>query len=102
MNPEEFRSLNHRFHMKIGECCSNPLLEELYGRVLKAVFESSAFSSLLYGGLEPAEVKKIVDQVAKKHKEIARAIFEGDAVAASVAAADHIAEIEDQIFEKLV
>lgn len=32
MNPEEFRSLNHRFHMKIGECCSNPLLEELYGR----------------------------------------------------------------------
>ena len=37
MDPEEFRNLNHRFHMKIGECCANPLLEELYGRVLKAV-----------------------------------------------------------------
>ena len=102
MDPEEFRNLNHRFHMKIGECCANPLLEELYGRVLKAVFDSSAFSSLLYGGLEPEEVKKIVEQVAKKHKEIAKAIFEGDAIAASAAAADHVAEIEDQIFEKLV
>jgi DNA-binding FadR family transcriptional regulator len=102
MDPEEFRNLNHRFHMKIGECCANPLLEELYGRVLKAVFDSSAFSSLLYGGLEPEEVKKIVEQVARKHKEIAKAIFEGDPIAASAAAADHVAEIEDQIFEKLV
>ena len=102
MDPEEFRNLNHRFHMKIGECCSNPLLEELYGRVLKAVFDSSAFSSLLYGGLEPEEVKKIVEQVSKKHKEIAKAIFEGDAIAASAAAADHVAETADQIFEKLV
>ena len=102
MDPEEFRGLNHRFHMKIGECCSNPLLEELYGRVLKAVFDSSAFSSLLYGGLESEEVKKIVEQVAKKHKEIAIAIFEGDAIVASAAAAEHVAEIEDQIFEKLV
>ena len=40
--------------------------------------------------------------MAKKHKEIAKAIFEGDAIAASAAAADHVAEIEDQIFEKLV
>ena len=88
--------------MKIGECCSNPLLEELYGRVLKAVFDSSAFSSLLYGGLDPKEVKKILEQIARKHKEIARAIFEGDAIAASIAATDHVAEIEDQIFEKLV
>ena len=62
MDPEEFRNLNHRFHMKIGECCANPLLEELYGRVLKAVFDSSAFSSLLYGGLEPEEVKKLLSK----------------------------------------
>ena len=56
----------------------------------------------MYGGLESEEVKKIVEQVAKKHKEIAIAIFEGDAIVASAAAAEHVAEIEDQIFEKLV
>lgn len=102
MDPEDFRTLNHRFHMMIGECCHNPLLQELYGRVLNAVFNSTAFESLLYGGLGAEEVEKIVQQVAKKHIEIAQAIFDGDAIAASAAAASHVSEIEDQIFQKLV
>ena len=102
MDPAEFRDLNHRFHMKISESCANPLLQELYGRVLKAVFDSSAFSYLLDGDLETDEIRKIIEEVAKKHNEIAVAIFEGDAIAASAAAASHVAEVEDQIFEKLV
>ena len=48
------------------------------------------------------KIEQIIEEVAKKHNEIAVAIFEGDAIAASAAAASHVAEVEDQIFEKLV
>ena len=60
------------------------------------------FSYLLDGDLETDEIRKIIEEVAKKHNEIAVAIFEGDAIAASAAAASHVAEVEEQIFEKLV
>ena len=102
MNVEEFRDLNHRFHMAVGECCGNALLFELYGRVLQAVFESSAFASLLHGGLQADEVKEIVDQVGKGHRQIAQAVHDGNVIFAAEAAADHVAEVENQVFEKLI
>jgi len=98
----EFRELNHRFHTAIGECSGNPLLAELYGRVLQAVFESSAFASLMHGDLEPDEVEEIIQQVADGHYQIACAIRDGDPVVASEAAATQVADVESQVFEKLV
>ena len=98
----EFRELNHRFHAAIGECSGNPLLAELYDRVLQAVFESSAFASLMHGDLEPDEVEEIIQQVADGHHQIACAIRDGDPVVASEAAATHVADVESQVFEKLV
>ena len=98
----EFRELNHRFHAAIGECSGNLLLAELYDRVLQAVFESSAFASLMHGDLEPDEVEEIIQQVADGHYQIACAIRDGDPVVASEAAATHVADVESQVFEKLV
>ena len=98
----EFRELNHRLHAAIGECSGNPLLAELYDRVLQAVFESSAFASLMHGDLDPDEVKEIIQQVADGHHQLACAIRDGDPVVASEAAAIHVAVVESQVFEKLV
>ena len=78
------------------------MLAELYDRVLQAVFESSAFVSLMHGDLETAEVKEIIQNVARGHQQIACAVRDGDPVIASEAAATHVADVEIQVFEKLV
>ncbi|HAT16673.1 MAG TPA: hypothetical protein DCS76_02685 [Gemmatimonadetes bacterium] len=66
------------------------------------MFESSAFASLVHGDLEPGEVEEIIQKVADGHHQIACAIRDGDPVVASEAAAIHVADVESQVFEKLV
>ena len=45
---DEFRTLDRRFHTLIANACGNPLLVEIYGKVLDALFRSAEFESLLY------------------------------------------------------
>ena len=44
----EFRVLDRRFHTLVANACANPLLVEMYGKVLDALFRSAEFESLLY------------------------------------------------------
>lgn len=98
---EAFRRLDRRFHTAIAAACGNNLLAELYGKVLDALFTSTSFEELLYATRNRREVRLLVDQSGEAHRRIGEAIVRGDAVAISGAAADHLAEVEQRMVERL-
>ena len=56
----EFRRLDREFHTTITTSCGNPLLIELYGKVLDRLFRSSEFDALLSDVKNRPEVQRIV------------------------------------------
>jgi GntR family transcriptional repressor for pyruvate dehydrogenase complex len=98
----QFRELDHRFHAAIASACNNPLLAELYGRVLRALFESPAFASLLYTQANRRQVNEIISGSAEGHRQIAAAVLAGDGERAALAAGDHLAEVERRMLSQLI
>ena len=98
----QFRDLDHRFHAAIASACNNPLLAELYGRVLRALFESPAFASLLYTQANRRQVNEIISGSAEGHRRIAAAVLAGDGERAALAAGDHLAEVERRMLSQLI
>ena len=47
MSLVEFRALDHEFHAVIARACANPLLVEVYNKVLARLFRSEGIESLL-------------------------------------------------------
>lgn len=102
MDLGQFRDLDHRFHASVAAACGNPLLAELYGRVLQALFTSPAFASLLYAEVNREEVSKIIERSAYGHREIAVAVTDGDPIRAAAAADDHLREVEERMIRRLI
>jgi GntR family transcriptional repressor for pyruvate dehydrogenase complex len=98
----EFRRLDRRFHATIARACGNPLLVEVYGKVLARLFESGEFAALLTSPRNRTEVRRIVDASARHHLAIAAAIAAGDADGAVVAGAKHLDAVERGIVDRLV
>ena len=98
----EFRRLDRRFHATIARACGNPLLVEVYGKVLGRLFESDEFDRLLTSTRNRAEVRRIVDASARHHAAIAAAIAAGDADAAVRQGARHLDAVERGIVDRLV
>jgi GntR family transcriptional repressor for pyruvate dehydrogenase complex len=98
----EFRRLDRRFHATIARACGNPLLVEVYAKVLARLFESDEFDRLLTSSRNRAEVRRIVDASARHHAEIASAIAAGDTEAAVRDGAAHLDAVERGIVDRLV
>ena len=98
----QFRHLDHMFHAAIAAACGNPLLAELYGRVLRALFESPAFASLLYTQANREKVNQIISASAEGHRKIAEAILANDEKRAALMAGDHLAEVERRMLSQLI
>lgn len=98
---DEFRPLDRAFHAAIAATCGNPLLAELYGKVLDALFESPSFDSLLRDVRNRTEVKRIVGESSKAHVAIASAIATGDPVQAGAAVRGHLDEVEARMLARL-
>ena len=98
----DFRKLDHMFHAAIAAACGNPLLAELYGRVLRALFESPAFASLLYTEVNRNRVNEIIGISSEAHRNIAEAIRANDEERAALAAGDHLAEVERRMLSQLI
>ena len=90
------------FHAAIAAACGNPLLAELYGRVLRALFESPAFASLLYTQANREKVNQIISASAEGHRKIAEAILANDEKRAALMAGDHLAEVERRMLSQLI
>lgn len=98
---DEFRPLDRSFHSRIAATCGNPLLAELYGKVLDALFESPSFDSLLRDVRNRTEVRRIVGESSRAHIAIAAAIASGDVTEAGNAVRSHLDEVEARMLAHL-
>jgi GntR family transcriptional repressor for pyruvate dehydrogenase complex len=102
MSLREFRELDRRFHAAIAGACGNPLLVELYGKVLGRLFRSPGLESMLSDGANRTEVDRIVAESTRQHEALARALADGDAAAAVAEGSAHLAAVEHGLIDRLV
>jgi GntR family transcriptional repressor for pyruvate dehydrogenase complex len=102
MSLDEFRRLDREFHSAIARASGNDLLSEVYGKVLDALFSSSAFAELLYASTNRDEVAVIVERSVRQHHAIAEAIAVGDPVRVVAALEDHLDDVGQRMIERLV
>ena len=98
----EFRRLDREFHTTIATSCGNPLLIELYGKVLDQLFRSDEFHALLSDEKNRAEVRRIVADSCAAHADIASAFVAGDIAAVERAATSHVASVGSAMLGELV
>lgn len=96
-----FRQLDREFHTTIAAQCGNPLLIELYGKVLDQLFRSHDFEALLSDEHNRPEVERIVERAIDDHRGIASAFASGDATAIVDATTHHIDGIEHSMVDDL-
>ncbi len=99
---EAFRKLDRQFHTTIAAACGNPLLIELYGKVLDRLFRSDDFDSLLSKPKNRTQVKQIISESVTHHRAIATAIAGKEPEATRAAAIDHLGDVEARMVSKLV
>ena len=97
----KFRRLDREFHTTIAASCDNPLLIELYGKVLDRLFRSVEFFTLLSSEANQAEVTKIIADSSDGHHAISAAFVAGDAAAMRLAAESHLDLVEHSMIDKL-
>ena len=96
----DFRSLEQAFHGAIARASGNPLLLELYGKVLARLFRSDDFASLLLADANQIEVDKIVNRAVRHHRMIARAVAGADPAAAVEAGTRHLDAVERSMIDR--
>ncbi len=96
-----FRQLDREFHTTIAAQCGNPLLIELYGKVLDQLFRSHDFDALLSDEHNRPEVERIVERAIADHRTIASAFAAADASAMTQATTHHIDGIEHSMVDDL-
>jgi GntR family transcriptional repressor for pyruvate dehydrogenase complex len=97
----EFRRLDREFHTTIAAACGNPLLIELYGKVLDQLFRSVEFFTLLSAESNQAEVAQIIADASEAHGRIALAISARDADAVRSATETHLDAVEQSMVDDL-
>ncbi|MGI9606237.1 MAG: FadR/GntR family transcriptional regulator [Acidimicrobiales bacterium] len=98
----EFRRLDREFHTTIASSCGNPLLIELYGKVLDELFRSREFDALLSNTENRANVKRIVADSCAAHASIAASFVSGDIAGVEQHAAGHVGSVEHSMVDDLV
>lgn len=102
MSLRDFRELDRAFHAAIARACCNPLLVEVYGKVLGRLFQSDDLASMLADDVNRTEVGKIVGESTRQHAALARAIADGDVERAAEEGATHLAAVERGLVDRLV
>jgi GntR family transcriptional repressor for pyruvate dehydrogenase complex len=98
---DDFRRLDRQFHWLLAAACGNPLLAELYHKVLDALFASGEFHSLLSAAGNRRAVTRIVASAGKAHRTIAAGVGCGDVDAVTVAVGQHLQDVEDRMVRQL-
>ena len=98
---DDFRRLDREFHTTIAASCNNPLLIELYGKVLDQLFRSHEFDTLLRAEQNRDEVKRIVTESSAAHRAIAKAFAAGDADRCRAESVKHLDDVEHSMVSDL-
>ena len=97
----EFRQLDREFHTSIASHCGNPLLIELYGKVLDQLFRSSEFDAMLESETNRIEVEQIITTSSDAHRAIGMAFVAGDAAEVRRLTEHHLDSVEHAIVDEL-
>lgn len=97
-----FRALDREFHTTVAAACGNPLLIELYGKVLDQLFRSHEFESLLGDEQNRPSVRRIIADSCAAHRRIASALAAGDPDLIEACAADHVGSVEQSMVADLI
>jgi GntR family transcriptional repressor for pyruvate dehydrogenase complex len=98
---EEFRRLDREFHTTIASLCGNPLLIELYGKVLDQLFRSRHFDAILSDEQNRPEVRKLVVDAIAGHRAIVDAFTSASGHQMTTAVSAHLATVEHSIVDEL-
>jgi GntR family transcriptional repressor for pyruvate dehydrogenase complex len=101
MRLDTFRKLDHDFHRAIARACGNATLLELYGKVLDSLFRSSEFEQLLAGRANRDVVRDVITGAAQSHRQVAKAIENGDWPDAVATAEAHLDHVEEQMIARM-
>lgn len=102
MGLDEFRELDRAFHAAIAHACGNPILVEVYHKVLNRLFASEGLASLLTDDANRNEVGRIVDSAVSQHADLASAVADGDVARAAAEGVAHLAAVERGLIDRLV
>ncbi|WP_040494121.1 FadR/GntR family transcriptional regulator [Ilumatobacter nonamiensis] len=97
-----FRELDRQFHTALAAACGNPLLVELYGKVMARLFRSEGLDSLLSDDANRSEVGRIVSESAAQHARLASAVASGDVEQAAQEGVAHLRAVERSLIDRLV
>jgi GntR family transcriptional regulator, transcriptional repressor for pyruvate dehydrogenase complex len=99
---DEFRTIDRAFHTAISRACGNPLLQEVYGKTLGALFDSGELASLLYAEINRREVGDIIASSTAAHRAIAEALVAGRRKATVSAVQAHLDDVERRMIDQLL
>lgn len=94
---EAFSIADREFHASIAGACGNPVLAEVYGRVVDTLVGSEAAPFLILGfdqGSDPAES---ITKAAAAHLVIAEAFVAGDVAAMLEAVEEHLGPVQGRM-----
>lgn len=97
-----FRELDRQFHTTLSAACGNPLLVEVYGKVMARLFRSEGLESLLSDEANRTEVDRIVGDAAVQHARLAAAVAAGDVEMAAAEGVAHLEAVERSLIDRLV
>jgi GntR family transcriptional repressor for pyruvate dehydrogenase complex len=75
---EEFRLVDRRFHAALAGACGNPVLVEVYGRVLDALVEMDLPAGSVFGVPDGGDPREAIARAAGEHRAMAEAFVAGD------------------------
>ena len=99
---DEFRTIDRGFHTAISRACGNPLLQEVYGKTLGALFDSGELASLLYAEINRHEVSGIIASSTAAHRAIADALVAGRRKGTIAAVQAHLDDVERRMIDRLL
>lgn len=97
MSFEEFNLVDRQFHASIAGACANPVLVEVYGRVLETLVQADLSAELILGIDEGADPTEAITLAANQHRVIADAFLARDVPAMLEAVEEHLGHVEGRM-----
>lgn len=94
---EELILADRQFHATVASACSNPVLVEVYGRVVEALMTENLSPEILMGVADAIDEREAITRVGAEHLAIAEAFMSGDVEAILEAVDHHVGPIEGWI-----
>lgn len=94
---EEFNIADRQFHASIAGACANPVLVEVYGRVLESLVQADLSAELILGVDSESDPAAAITEAANEHRAIAEAFAAGDIAVMLEAVERHLGPVQGRM-----